>query len=78
MPDPLADRALHSHVQGSKDRDELLTFYRLCPFSPQTVSRTVGRFADQCELPAPHLQSIRTLNPIESAFATIRHRTKRT
>ena len=27
--------------------------------------------------PAQHWQSIRTSNPIESAFATIRHRTKR-
>ncbi|MEL6542885.1 MAG: transposase, partial [Pseudomonadota bacterium] len=27
---------------------------------------------------AQHWQSIRTSNPIESAFATIRHRTKRT
>jgi putative transposase len=30
------------------------------------------------EFPAQHWQSIRTTNPIESAFATIRHRTKRT
>ena len=29
------------------------------------------------DLPAQHWQSIRTSNPIESAFATIRHRTKR-
>ena len=30
------------------------------------------------DFPARHGQSIRTSNPIESAFATIRHRTKRT
>lgn len=30
------------------------------------------------DFPARHWQSIRTTNPIESAFATIRHRTKRT
>jgi len=30
------------------------------------------------DFPAKHWQSIRTSNPIESAFATIRHRTKRT
>jgi putative transposase len=30
------------------------------------------------DFPAQHCQSIRTSNPIESAFATIRHRTKRT
>ena len=29
------------------------------------------------DFPAQHWQSIRTSNPIESAFATIRHRTKR-
>ena len=29
------------------------------------------------DFPAQHWQSIRTTNPIESAFATIRHRTKR-
>ena len=29
------------------------------------------------DFPAHHWQSIRTSNPIESAFATIRHRTKR-
>ena len=29
------------------------------------------------DFPAPHWQSIRTSNPIESTFATIRHRTKR-
>ena len=30
------------------------------------------------DFPAQHWQSIRTSNPIESAFAAIRHRTKRT
>lgn len=41
------------------------------------------RHKDRAELlafydfPAMHWQSIRTTNPIESAFATIRHRTKR-
>ena len=29
------------------------------------------------DFPAPHWQSLRTTNPIESIFATIRHRTKR-
>jgi putative transposase len=29
------------------------------------------------DFPAQHLQSIRTSNPIKSAFARIRHRTKR-
>ena len=30
------------------------------------------------DFPAQHWQSLRTTNPIESVFATIRHRTKRT
>jgi transposase-like protein len=30
-----------------------------------------------CDFPAQHWQRIRTCNPIESAFATIRHRTNR-
>jgi len=29
------------------------------------------------DFPAAHFQSIRTTNPIQSTFATIRHRTKR-
>lgn len=29
------------------------------------------------DFPAPHGQHLRTANPIESAFATIRHRTTR-
>ena len=57
---------------------QLLTFYGLCPFLHQTVSQTVCRFADRCKLPAQHWQSIRTSNPVESAFATFSHRTKRT
>lgn len=30
------------------------------------------------DFPAKHWQSLRTSNPIESSFGTIRHRTKRT
>lgn len=36
------------------------------------------RVADLYDFPALHWQSIRTSHPIESAFATIRHRTKHT
>ncbi len=31
-----------------------------------------------CDYPAEHWKHIRTSNPIESTFATVRHRTKRT
>jgi putative transposase len=34
--------------------------------------------ADLLRLPAEHWKHIRTSNPIESTFATVRHRTKRT
>ena len=61
-----------------KDRDELLAFYGLRPFPPQTVPRTVCRFADRRSLPAEHWKHIRTTNPIESVFATVRNRTRKT
>ena len=47
------------------------------------MSRSIRLQKDREELlafygfPAKHWQSIRTTNPIESTFATIRHRTKR-
>ena len=47
------------------------------------MSRSIRLQKDKEELlafygfPAKHWQSIRTTNPIESTFATIRHRTKR-
>jgi hypothetical protein len=61
-----------------KDRDELLAFYGLRPFPPQTVPRTVCRFADRRSLPAEHWKHIRTTNLIESVFATVRNRTRET
>ena len=42
--------------------------------SPENPGRFMLAFYD---FPAKHWQSIRTTNPIESTFATIRHRTKR-
>ena len=47
------------------------------------IARTDAGRSDREELlafyhfPAQHWQSLRTTNPIESTFATIRHRTKR-
>lgn len=52
-------------------------------FEDKYPKATASLQKDQTELlafydfPAAHWQSIRTTNPIESAFATIRHRTKR-
>jgi transposase-like protein len=52
-------------------------------YEPKYPKATLCLQKDQAELlafydfPAQHWQSIRTTNPIESTFATIRHRTKR-
>jgi transposase-like protein len=52
-------------------------------YEPKHPKATLCLQKDQTELmaffdvPARHWQSIRTSNPIESAFATIRHRTRR-
>ena len=61
-----------------KDRDALLAFYGLRPFLPQTVPRTVCHCVDRRKLPAEHWKHIRTTNPIESVFATVRNRTRKT
>lgn len=53
-------------------------------YEPEFPKATECLAKDRSELmaffdfPAQHWQSIRTPNPIESSFATIRHRTKRT
>ena len=50
-----------------------ITFYK-----PEKVFLLIGaELMAFFDFPAQHWQSIRTSNPIESAFATIRHRTKR-
>ncbi|MCU7887836.1 MAG: transposase, partial [Candidatus Thiodiazotropha sp. (ex Lucinoma aequizonata)] len=52
-------------------------------YEPKYPKATLCLHKDREELmafydfPAPHWQSIRTSNPIESTFGTIRHRTKR-
>jgi len=61
-----------------KDRDVLLTFYG----SPTVLASnrppdSLPPAADRRELPAEHWKHIPTSNPIESTFATVRHRTKK-
>ena len=63
----------------TKDRDTLLAFYG----SPTVLASncppdSLPPAADRRELPADHWDHLRTSNPIESIFATIRHRTVRT
>ena len=40
-------------------------------------SKAAEKLPASCGFPAAHWQSIRTANPIESTFATVRHRTRR-
>ncbi len=54
-----------------KDRDVLLTFY------PSAVSLS-NRSGSNDDFPAEHWVHLRTTNPIESTFATVRLRTRRT
>ncbi len=49
-----------------------------CPRAVECLMRDRVELLSFFDFPARHWQSIRTSNPIESAFATIRHRTKRT
>lgn len=48
------------------------------PKATECLTKDRGELMAFFDFPAQHWQSIRTSNPIESSFATIRHRTKRT
>lgn len=54
------------------------TFEAKFPKATECLLRDRDELLALYDFPAQHWQSIRTSNPIESAFATIRHRTKRT
>ena len=54
------------------------TFEAKYPKTTECLIRDREELLTFYDFPAQHWQSIRTSNPIESAFATIRHRTKRT
>lgn len=47
------------------------------PATVQCMLKDQGELLAFYDFPAKHWVSIRTTNPIESTFATIRHRTKR-
>lgn len=53
------------------------TFKAKYPKATECLIRDRDELLTFYDFPAQHWQSIRTSNPIESAFATIRHRTKR-
>ena len=81
---PKAKQALHEIWQAETRADAEKAFdLFLKTYEPKYPKAAVCLHKDREELmafydfPAQHWQSIRTSNPIESTFGTIRHRTKR-
>ena len=81
---PKAKQALQAIWQAETKADAEKAFdLFLRTYEPKYPKATTCLVKDREELmafydfPAQHWQSIRTTNPIESTFATIRHRTKR-
>ena len=79
-----AKLSLHAIWQAERKADAKKAFdLFLETYEPKYPKATVCLQKDREELlafysfPAPHWQSIRTTDPIESTFATIRHRTRR-
>jgi len=84
LSQPKAKAALHDIWQAETKADAEKTFDLFVKtYEPKYPKAALCLQKDRDELmaffdfPAQHWQSIRTSNPIESAFATIRHRTKR-
>ncbi|MCP4488293.1 MAG: IS256 family transposase [Gammaproteobacteria bacterium] len=63
-----ADKAFDLFVQTYEDK---------YPQATECIQKDRGNMLHFYDFPAKHWQSIRTSNPIESTFGTIRHRTKR-
>ena len=84
LSQPKAKAALHDIWQAESKAHATEAFDLFIKiYEPKYPKATLCLQKDREELmaffdfPAQHWQSIRTSNPIESAFATIRHRTKR-
>jgi transposase-like protein len=84
LSQPKAKAAIHDIWQAETKDDANKAFdLFIKTYEPKYPKATLCLQKDREELmaffdfPAQHWQSIRTSNPIESAFATIRHRTKR-
>lgn len=81
---PKAKQALHEiwQAQTRADAEKAFDLF-LKTYEPKYPKAAVCLHKDReallafYDFPAPHWQSIRTSNPIESTFGTIRHRTKR-
>jgi len=81
---PKAKSALHEIWQAEKKVEAVTAFERFekmfeakYPKAVQCLQKDREELLAFYDFPAQHWQSIRTSNPIESTFGTIRHRTKR-
>ena len=82
---PKEKQALHAIWQAAtrKEAEQAFDLF-IATYAPKYPKATLCLQKDREELlvfydfPAQHWQSLRTTNPIESTFGTIRHRTKRT
>ena len=84
LTQPKAKQALHDIWQAETRADAnkafdlfLDTYEAKYPKATLCLQKDRDELLAFYEFPAQHWQSIRTSNPIESTFATIRHRTKR-
>ena len=82
---PRAKKMLHDIWQAETREDAhaafdlfVETFEAKYPKATECLIKDRDELLTFYDFPALHWQSIRTSNPIESAFATIRHRAKRT
>lgn len=82
---PKAKKMLHDIWQAETREDAhaafdlfIDTFEAKYPKATECLIKDRDELLTFYDFPAQNWQSIRTSNPIESAFATIRHRTKRT
>lgn len=81
---PKAKQALHN-IWQAETRDDaeqafdlfIATYEAKYPKATQCLQKDREELMSFYSFPAKHWQSIRTSNPIESSFGTIRHRTKR-
>ncbi|PHQ94077.1 MAG: IS256 family transposase [Marinosulfonomonas sp.] len=84
LSQPKAKKALHDIWQAETRMDAgkafdlfIETYEAKYPKATLCLQKDREELMAFFDFPAQHWQSIRTSNPIESAFATIRHRTKR-
>lgn len=81
---PKVKDALHQIWQAETQRDAHQAFDHFealfsakYPKAVQCLQKDLDELLAFYEFPAMHWQSLRTTNPIESTFSTVRHRTKR-